>query len=64
MSGLSNLYRVALKLQSERHELYRALEALVDRCDGAEGVRADGSNIDTRAERMLLERVRGTGDGA
>lgn len=32
-----------------------ALEDLVQRCDGAEGVRADGSNIDTRAAHAILE---------
>lgn len=31
-----------------------ALEDLVTRCDGAEGVRADGSNIDTRGAHVAL----------
>ncbi len=34
--------------------LAAALRALVDRCDGAEGVRADGSNIDTCAAHAVL----------
>jgi hypothetical protein len=38
-------------------ELFAALKALVLRCDGPEGVRADGSNIDTQAAHALLERV-------
>jgi hypothetical protein len=40
-------------------ELLAELERLVERCDGEEGVRADGSNIDTRAANMLLARIRG-----
>lgn len=34
--------------------LETALRDLVDRCDGAEGVRADGSNIDTRGAHAAL----------
>lgn len=34
--------------------LFRELGHLVNRCDGREGIRADGSNIDTRAAHMLL----------
>lgn len=35
-------------------ELLAALEELVARCDGAEGVRADGSNIQTiRAHAVI-----------
>ena len=34
--------------------LYKALSDLVTRCDGAEGVRADGSNIDTCAAHAAL----------
>jgi hypothetical protein len=30
------------------------LDSLVTRCDGAEGVRADGSNIDTLSAHMML----------
>lgn len=45
------------RAKHERRDLYVALEALVTRCDGAEGVRADDSNIDTRSEHALLERL-------
>ena len=36
------------------HELVHALRELVDRCDGPEGVRGDGSNIDTRGAHAAL----------
>lgn len=32
-----------------------ALEALVERCDGEAGVRADGSNIDTQHAHAALD---------
>ena len=38
-------------------DLATALNKLVLRCDGPEGVRSDGSNIDTMAERYLLEGI-------
>lgn len=38
-------------------DLLEALQDLVYRCDGDEGMRADGSNIDTRAAHVLLERI-------
>ncbi len=53
----SNLYmeRLALADAVERADkLEAALRALVTRCDGAEGVRADGSNIDTCAAHATL----------
>lgn len=37
--------------------LIRELQALVARCDGAEGVRADGSNIDTCGAHALLREL-------
>lgn len=41
--------------QSRRiQELEKSLAELVVRCDGEEGVRADGSNIDTRAQAAVL----------
>lgn len=39
---------------SERDRLRKALYDLVLRCDGAEGVRADGSNIDTSDAHYAL----------
>lgn len=39
---------------AEIDRLRAALRALVDRCDGPEGVRADGSNIDTRSAHAAL----------
>jgi len=38
-------------------EFVAELSALVLRCDGEEGVREDGSNIDTSAAHALLDRV-------
>lgn len=35
-------------------ELEKSLAELVVRCDGEEGMRADGSNIDTRAQAAVL----------
>lgn len=40
---------------NEIRMLRRALADLVERCDGPEGVRADGSNIDTRAAHAVLD---------
>lgn len=34
---------------------YDELENLVTRCDGEEGVRADGSNIDTTVAHIILD---------
>lgn len=34
--------------------LYKALDDLVTRCDGAEGIRSDGSNIDTIGAHAAL----------
>ena len=39
-------------------ELQAELESLVARCDGEEGVRADGSNIQTVSAHALLARLR------
>lgn len=41
-------------VEAERDRLREALERLVLRCDGDEGVRADGSNIDTLAAHAAL----------
>ena len=40
-----------------RGDLIAALQDLVTRCDGKEGVRADGSNIDTLRAHTLLDRL-------
>lgn len=40
--------------------LVEAVSLLVLRCDGDEGVRADGSNIDTLAVHAALARLDGT----
>jgi hypothetical protein len=37
--------------------IVKALQNLVARCDGAEGVRADGSNIDTSEAHAALSSV-------
>ena len=41
-----------------REDVLSVLDDLVTRCDGAEGVRADGSNIDTLNARMMLEKFK------
>ncbi len=41
-------------IEAERDALRAALRDLVDRCDGDEGVRADGSNIQTIAAHAAL----------
>ena len=38
-------------------ELVAALQELVNRCDGDEGVRADGSNIQTMRAHAILEKL-------
>jgi hypothetical protein len=45
------------RVTRERDELIEALRDLVRRCDGDEGVRSDGSNIDTLAAHVVLEKV-------
>lgn len=56
------LERVAVEqlhqnLRSQRDELAAALEELVSRCDGEEGIRADGSNIQTMRARAALSKL-------
>jgi hypothetical protein len=46
-----HLYEVVERLCAKRGT---ALRDLVTRCDGAEGMRADGSNIDTTAAHAAL----------
>lgn len=41
-------------LKTENDRLRKALRDLVDRCDGEEGVRADGSNISTFDAHVAL----------
>jgi hypothetical protein len=41
------------------NELLAALRELVERCDGEEGVRADGSNIQTMAAHAAIEKAEG-----
>jgi hypothetical protein len=40
-------------------DLLAALIDIVRRCDGADGVRADGSNIDTRQQHAAIARAEG-----
>lgn len=44
-------------LKAQNAELVEALEELVTRCDGAEGVRSDGSNIQTMRASAILAKV-------
>lgn len=48
----------ARQLETQAQELRAALEELVLRCDGDEGVRADGSNIQTYQARAILEKTK------
>jgi hypothetical protein len=41
----------------------QALRNLIERCDGPEGVRADGSNIDTQAAHAALDKAQTVLDG-
>lgn len=43
--------------KQERAQLVAALRELMLRCDGDEGVRADGSNIQTMAASALLQKL-------
>lgn len=47
----------APRLYAENAELVEALRELVERCDGVEGVRGDGSNIQTMRAHALLARI-------
>ena len=40
-------------------EMFQELQSLVERCDGPEGVRADGSNIDTSRAHAALAKAKG-----
>jgi hypothetical protein len=40
-------------------KLLGVLKRLVERCDGDEGVRADGSNIDTREAHAVIDKTEG-----
>jgi len=42
--------------------LLKALKELVSRCDGEEGVRADGSNIQTHGAHMAISLAEGGGE--
>ena len=46
-------------LCSVNADLLEALRDLVARCDGSEGVRADGSNIDTLAAHIAITKAEG-----
>lgn len=50
--------RDALKKSLKRNrEITSALKSLVARCDGADGVRGDGSNIDTSRAHNALTKI-------
>lgn len=52
-----DIENAVIKLLADRTELAAALEELMLRCDGAEGVTEDGSNIQTIRAHALLERL-------
>jgi hypothetical protein len=62
----SSAERASLKEQARRAECYddllAALLDLVERCDGEEGVRADGSNIQTMLARAVIAKATGGRD--
>lgn len=45
------------ELEAVNAELLAALKKLVERCDGSEGVREDGSNIETIHAHALIENI-------
>ena len=47
--------------KADNTELLEALEELVARCDGEEGVRADGTNIHTMRAHAIIAKARGEG---
>jgi hypothetical protein len=47
------------RLRETNKELLEALKELVARCDGDEGIRADGSNIQTARAHAILEKLEG-----
>lgn len=51
--------RADARLIAAAPELYAALQELVGRCDGDEGMRADGSNIQTIKAHAVLARIAG-----
>jgi hypothetical protein len=50
--------------EKERGELLESLADLVTRCDGPEGVRADGSNLQTMAAHAVLDEIEADGSRA
>lgn len=44
----------AIEIRQGQDDIAAALRELVERCDGEPGVRADGSNIDTRRAHIAL----------
>jgi hypothetical protein len=57
MQRTENTESELAQLRAERKELVEALRELMLRCDGEEGVRADGSNIQTMRASALLEKL-------
>ena len=56
-----NFHEANARLISTAPDLLTALQDLVERCDGAEGVRADGSNIQTMRAHAAIEKATGNG---
>lgn len=56
---LGNGLRSLVDQANAAHALFAALEELTRRCDGHEGTRADGSNIQTMRAHAALEAARG-----
>lgn len=57
VAGEATATECYLEVCKQRDELAAALRRLVERCDGAAGVRADGSNIDTADAHGVLAKV-------
>lgn len=60
--AMDRLEAAVIKHMDEYNALVEALEDLVKRCDGEEGVRADGSNIDTAWAHSVLRHVHASRD--
>lgn len=51
--------RANARLIASAPDLLRELKALVERCDGEEGIQPDGSNMDTLAAHAAIRKAEG-----
>jgi len=57
MMGIDHEDKANARLIAAAPDLLEALRDLVARCDGSEGVRADGSNIETLAAHLAIAKA-------